>query len=187
MVDFVSIYDDVISLDECNSFIDYINQLEDNSLLFSDQKEERAYKIDQKAINFSEYYNLTAWSWIGQKYFPMIQDCVNDYMETYSVLLRGKFLIYDVKAKKIPPGGGFHDWHYENTDCLSSTRTFVVQMYLNTIQEGGETEFLYLNKRIQAKAGRIIIFPSGFTHTHRGNPPIQQTKYILSSWALSQS
>jgi len=62
----------------------------------------------------------------------------------------------------------------------------VVQMYLNEIEEGGETEFLYLNKRVKSKAGRVIIFPAGFTHTHRGNPPINQTKYILSSWGLMQ-
>jgi hypothetical protein len=187
MDDFISVYDDVLSLDECNSFIEYINQIEGKSLLFKDQEGERSHKINQKAINFSQHYNLTAWTWIGDKFFPIIKDCVDDYLNTYSILLRGKFLIYDVKAKKIPPGGGFHDWHYENTDSLSSSRAFVVQLYLNTIEEGGETEFLYLNKRVSSKAGRLIIFPSGFTHTHRGNPPIQQTKYILTSWALSQS
>jgi hypothetical protein len=187
MVDFVSVYDNLLSIDECNSFVNYIDQIENNSLLFPDQGNERAHRINQKAINFSQHYDLTAWTWIGDKFFPVIQECVNDYMETYSVLLRGKFLIYDVKTKKIPAGGGFHDWHYENTDCLSSTRTFVIQLYLNTIEEGGETEFLYLNKRINAEAGRLIIFPSGFTHTHRGNPPIGKSKYILTSWALSQS
>lgn len=186
MNDFVSLYDNVISLDECNQFINYIDDLETNSLLFQDQEGEKQHRINQKAINFSQHYNLSAWTWIGHNFFPTIQSCVDDYINTYSVLTRGKFLLYDVKAKKIPPGGGFHDWHYENTDVLSSSRAFVVQMYLNTIEKGGETEFLYLNQRIEAKAGRVIIFPSGFTHTHRGNPPIQQHKYILSSWALSQ-
>lgn len=59
-------------------------------------------------------------------------------------------------------------------------------MYLNTIEEGGETEFLYCNKRIKAERGRLIVFPAAFTHTHRGNPPIGKDKYIISSWGVSQ-
>ena len=57
---------------------------------------------------------------------------------------------------------------------------------MNTIEEGGETEFLYINKRIKAEQGRLIIFPASFTHTHRGNPPIGQDKYIIATWAVSQ-
>jgi hypothetical protein len=185
MTDFISIYDNVLSSEECENFIQYIEELEKNSLLF--QEKEKLHSINHKSINFSHHYNLSAWSWIGEKYFPIIQSYVNDYIRTYSILSNSRYLIYDVKSKKIPAGGGFHDWHFESTDPISSSRTFVIQLYLNTINEGGETEFLYLNKRINAKEGRLIIFPAGFTHTHRGNPPINQTKYILSSWALSQS
>jgi len=90
------------------------------------------------------------------------------------------------KAKKIPIGGGFHNWHYENTGLQVSARKLVIQLYLNTLEEGGETEFLYINKRIKAEQGRLIIFPAAFTHTHRGNPPIGQDKYIVSTWAVSQ-
>ena len=89
--------------------------------------------------------------------------------------------------KHIPPSGGFHQWHYENPDILTCTRQLVVQLYLNTIKEGGETEFLYLNKRVKAKVGRMIIFPAGYTHTHRGNPPIGQEKYIATTWGMVQS
>ena len=63
----------------------------------------------------------------------------------------------------------------------------VVQLYLNTINEGGETEFLYVNKRIPAVEGRLVIFPTGYAHTHRGNPPIGQEKYILTSWGVIQN
>ena len=63
----------------------------------------------------------------------------------------------------------------------------MVQAYLNDEFDGGETEFLYMNKRISAKQGRIIIFPAGFTHTHRGNPPIGGEKYIATSWGMLQA
>jgi len=55
-------------------------------------------------------------------------------------------------------------------------------LYLNTVSEGGETEFLYLHRRIKPLQGRLLIFPASFTHTHRGNPPLSGDKYILTSW-----
>ena len=50
------------------------------------------------------------------------------------------------------------------------------------IVEGGETEFLYQSKRFQPKRGQFLIWPAGFTHVHRGNPPLSGEKYISTSW-----
>ena len=61
-----------------------------------------------------------------------------------------------------------------------------MQLYLNDDFEGGETEFLYQNRREEAKQGDVLIFPCYFTHTHRGNPPIGGTKYTATSWAIVQ-
>ena len=64
-------------------------------------------------------------------------------------------------------------------------RKFVVQLYLNDNFEGGETEFLYQNRREIPRQGDVLIFPQ-VTHTHRGNPPIGGEKYIVTSWGLDQ-
>ena len=95
-------------------------------------------------------------------------------------------MIHDCKMKKIKCGAGFHQWHYENGTVSDARRTFVIQVYLNDDFDGGETEFLYQNKRINAVQGTIIIFPAAYTHVHRGNPPIGQDKYILTTWGLLQ-
>ena len=74
----------------------------------------------------------------------------------------------------------------ENGSLLSAQRQFVIQLYLNDEFDGGETEFLYQNKREKAVAGDVIIFPCGYTHTHRGNAPIGGTKYLATSWGWIQ-
>jgi len=55
-------------------------------------------------------------------------------------------------------------------------------VYLNDIKEGGETEFLYQKCRFKPKRNTLLLWPSGFTHTHRGNPPISGDKYIITGW-----
>ena len=55
-------------------------------------------------------------------------------------------------------------------------------LYLNDIEEGGETEFLYFKRRVKPQKGRLLLAPCGFTHYHRGNPPLSGDKYILTSW-----
>ena len=54
-------------------------------------------------------------------------------------------------------------------------------VYLNDVEEGGETEFLYQKRKVKPKKGTILIWPGGYTHLHRGNPPMSD-KYIATGW-----
>ena len=46
--------------------------------------------------------------------FTKFKPCIDEYIEAVSILKHYKFLTYDLKVKKIPMGGGFHSWHFEN-------------------------------------------------------------------------
>ena len=184
--DFISVYDNSFTSDVCEEYIDLIEHYISNGVI---TKEDRAYhNTDHFSLNFNNdvSYNILSGDNLSMEFLPKIKEYVSEYLKKFSILGQEKLLIYDTKAKKIPIGGGFHNWHYENTGLQVSARKLVIQLYLNTIEEGGETEFLYINKRIKAEQGRLIIFPAAFTHTHRGNPPIGQDKYIVSTWAVSQ-
>jgi len=184
MKDLIGVYDDAVSSEFCQNFMNYMDEMENNSLLVQEEKDRHI--TDNKVSILSHSYDLAAWSYLGREFFGSMNNCVTDYLDTYSILKKDRFLLYDLKVKKIPAGGGFHAWHYENGSVISATRSFVVQLYLNTIEEAGETEFLYMSKRINAKQGRVVIFPAGYSHTHRGNPPIGQDKYIATSWGMIQ-
>jgi hypothetical protein len=58
---------------------------------------------------------------------------------------------------------------------------FVI-LYLNDVEEGGETEFLHQGKRIKPTKGTLILAPASYTHAHRGNPPLSNDKIIITSW-----
>jgi hypothetical protein len=56
--------------------------------------------------------------------------------------------------------------------------------YLNDGFAEGETEFLYQRRKVVPKTGSLLIAPTAFTHTHRGNRPEGGDKYIATSWIL---
>lgn len=86
-----------------------------------------------------------------------------------------------IKLQKTFPSQGYHIWHCEH-EPTHKDRILSWILYLNDIEEGGETEFLYQSLRIKPKTGTFILFPAHFTHTHRGNPPLSGVKYIATGW-----
>ena len=88
-----------------------------------------------------------------------------------------------LKIQKTLPTEGYHIWHLEHGKGFENeSRAFVFSVYLNDVEEGGETEFLHQATRVKPKTGRIVIWPASFPYLHRGNPPLSGEKYILTSW-----
>ena len=114
--------------------------------------------------------------------------CVQHYIKKYDQLKMNRFISEDCKMQKTPPGGGYHMWHYENSGFGHHARELVWAIYLNDMPEGeAETEFLYQRRRIKPTAGTVVLWPAGFTHTHKGNTVLTQDKYILTGWYIKAS
>jgi hypothetical protein len=79
------------------------------------------------------------------------------------------------------PGGGFKKWHCERTSLHDSNRHLVFMTYLNDVPEGG-TEFLYQDLKLPAKKGLTVLWPSDWTHTHKGVISQEHEKYIITGW-----
>jgi hypothetical protein len=89
---------------------------------------------------------------------------------------------YSFKMQKTDLREGYHIWHYESGNRESCQRLLTWMVYLNDVEEGGETEFLYQSLRVKPKQGTLLIWPAAFTHTHRGNPPLSNAKYVVTGW-----
>ena len=104
-------------------------------------------------------------------------------------LMKYLFRLAPVNAQKYQRDiGNYGYWHSEiypqpnGNEPLHRVLLFLI--YLNDVEDGGETEFYYQDKIIKPKAGTIVIAPCGFTHTHRGNVPRSDDKYVLTSWMM---
>ena len=111
---------------------------------------------------------------------------VQAYYEEYPVII-ARSASHQIKLQKTKPGEGYHDWHCEAFNAVACQRVLFWMIYLNTTPEGeGITEWIYQGVKEQPEQGKLIICPSGFTHTHRGNPTYTDTKYIATGWFTHQ-
>ena len=123
---------------------------------------------------------------VGQPFTEIFwRECYSRYVGKYEILSRHDNLdISSMKIQKTLPGEGYHVWHCESTH-RDRDRVLAFGLYLNTVEDGGETEFLYQHKRFAPIKNRLLIWPAQFTHTHRGNPPLKGDKYLLTGWVVS--
>ena len=78
------------------------------------------------------------------------------------------------------PGQGFKLWHCERI-AKNHQRCLVFMTFLNDVLEGG-THFKYQNLTVPAEKGLTLIWPTDFTHTHKGQITKKHEKYILTGW-----
>ena len=70
-----------------------------------------------------------------------------------------------MSVQKTLPHQGYHAWHSENADLSSSSRILAYTVYLNGVEDGGETEFLYQGVKI--KPTRKLLHLSISTHPYQ--------------------
>lgn len=106
-------------------------------------------------------------------------------------LVKMIFRLDNINMQRYTKGkGGYHHWHSEHyphpTEQTQKSlhRVLLWLVYLNDVEEGGETEFFYQNAKIKPKKGSLVLAPVNFTHTHRGSIPVSNDKYVLASWLL---
>ena len=85
------------------------------------------------------------------------------------------------RIKKYNTGGKDRfDTHVDVKNYSSARRFLSFMWYLNDVSEGGETVFDDLI--VNPKKGTLLIFPPLWMYPHRGNPPINNSKYLLSTY-----
>ena len=116
------------------------------------------------------------------KYFDILTQLVTDYIKHFNLNYGVRSCDSGTNIQFYPKNGGFKTWHTERSNIKNSKRALVFMTYLNDINDGGETEFLYQKIKIKPKKGLSLIWPTDFTHTHRGIPSPTEEKMIVTGW-----
>lgn len=84
--------------------------------------------------------------------------------------------------------GHYNGWHLEKQDFNTTHRFLVFILYLNDVEVGGETAFLFKEEgeddffKVKPKAGTLVIHPASWPYIHKGCIPESDDKYILTTW-----
>ncbi len=186
---FIGIFDNVVTDTDCDSLIDFFEYMK---TIGNPEVGKSAHEYPPTMRNNSMYLFMNEndpviISQHQKQLYPFtdaIRKCYDLYREKYFTIadLGRHVLNNDIKLQKTVPGEGYHIWHCEVGSINTSRRLLLCMLYLNDIDEGGETEFIYQHQRIDAVKGRVVICPTAFTHTHRGNPPLNTAKYMINGW-----
>ena len=184
---FIGVYDNYITPEECNKAIKlFENQVKFNNTINRLDFEQSPVTQKQDQQFFAGENNLDIW-WEDLKSLIVNFDMAwNHYIKTTGAdTAYPSFFFAGLKIQKTLPTEGYHVWHIEHGKGFDNeARAFVFSIYLNGVEDGGETEFLHFSKRVKPKTGRIVIWPAAFPYVHRGNPPLSGEKYILTSWMM---
>jgi len=176
-MNFIEIYDDALPSEKCDKLIEYFNNNPQAAGVMGsgtvNPKVKKSTELDNSMFDLHPL--------VHQLVVPTIKEHTNSYVEKYIPLqhtdkwgIDNEFTLMKFEGED----EGFKTWHTEH-GIARPKRVLVWMFYLNDAQCG--TEFFY-HPNIESKKGRLVIWPSGWTHYHKGVTPNKGIKYVMSGW-----
>jgi hypothetical protein len=165
---FTLIENDFLSIKECDFIIN----------LFKDRTEEEV----KNGINhyFFLKKDLEEINVIHEKIAKLFIKYHSIYPEIN--IMPGNKILTEFRFKHFKPGNYFNNWHSE---LWYSTPMRLVGFTIYLSEHNCGTEF-FDGTYIKSEKGKAVIFPTLFTHTHRGQPcPDKKDRYLLTGYLHS--
>lgn len=216
-VDYIQVYDNVISEEDCKYFINlhedfkaegignkgkvsadytkntptvhdnefktsydiYLNTL--NEYLVKNNKKEEINSINSlyKTLNSYIADYLIKVGLMGNDFIGTGLKFFNKHREKMADGLNSMFYLRTVCLRKYDKMvGGYHAMH-SDVSHRTITRCAAGILYLNTIEDGGETKFPVLDREIKPVKGRFVLFPPYYTHMHYGEISKKNDRYVV--------
>jgi predicted 2-oxoglutarate/Fe(II)-dependent dioxygenase YbiX len=122
------------------------------------------------------------WHDVDEMFFHCTAAAINEFRERFSYF-KGPFKDMGYQIQRYRQGDFYH-WHIDGGSHQFSQRQLVLLWYLNSVEQGGETEFLFQDIRVTPEPGKLVIFPPFWTHEHRACPVEKGVKYIATTWVV---
>ena len=186
---YIKIYDDVIDADSCNLLIGKFESAEE------DQYEVIRQAERDKAIAFTQINlaNSADWTSVQNGMLEVFQDYIIHYINDCNIQPKQWPITYGYEAiiikRYLDNDYDRFDPHVDVMNYETARRFLAFFVYLNDVDEGGETVFLSINKpgtyipiKIKPEVGRLLMFPPTWQYYHAGLKPVSGKKYLLSSY-----
>lgn len=143
-------------------------------------KKAREYDVSGSVTDHPE------WAPVDHLLLEVTYKAVARYENINHVLRTWKSPLYDegFRIKRyVNDGTEHHSYHADSSPgSPSGLRLIAVLIYLNDVEEGGETVFYSQGVSIKPRCGRVLLFPTAFSYVHAGRPPISGYKYVAANF-----
>ena len=192
----VVVFDNLLDPKICHDFLTVINghftthSTEGRTMGGVDSQTKRSNDMTFSYLRFSEYGIdwTSVMSDIDQSFYTSIAKAVAYYKDQYQAL-NAWADVEDTgfQVQRYEMRNGYYRPHVDSLPGTSSgDRVLAAMIYLNTVEEGGETRFPLHDVRIKPVAGRIVLFPASWTHLHEGLTPLSGDKWIINTFMVNK-
>ncbi len=137
---------------------------------------------DSTDLSVTESYD---WDEEDNIFYEALKNPLDNYLNeyVYPKKIQQTPITYDTgyQIQRTTPLQNGYVWHHDSCVENNAQRIVTYIWYLNTINEEGTTDFID-GTEIKPEQGKLILFPSFWTHIHKGNPPKKKNKYICTGW-----
>jgi hypothetical protein len=146
-------------------------------------------QLEKDDTNFRNYY----YTWVEKlpedlkkSYINSIIECIETYKSEFEFCYKDLnlwTLKSGIKIQKYDPGNYYSVYHSETSGYITTlSRNLVFMTYLNDISNGGGTEFFHQKLKVMPEKGLTLIWPTDWTHVHKGIVSETEEKYITTGW-----
>lgn len=165
--DYIQFFDDVFPADACETMVERFEAHQDLT-----EFRNEVFSFDQINCNTTPGFDD-----IAQAVAQAAAHYAGLYFDSLGLSLRPEIRGFEhVRLKRYAVGRDEFREHVDVADHATARRFLVCMVYLRD-NDGGETAFPGLDKRVACKQGRMAVFPPLWLFPHAGLPPIAVPKY----------
>jgi len=177
--EFIKAYKDQIPVDLCDKLVSMFNDNKDQQIpgIIS-----RGAIDVQKSTDMRVVSTLDMWKEVDQMLSAQVSKALEVFYKDHEALrfISNEFFDSGYYIQTYDNNDNDeYDWHCDRIGSDTVHRVLTLIVFLNDVEEGGETEFKYFSNKIKPLKGSVAIFPASFEYVYRANKPKSNKKYVL--------
>lgn len=176
---YIKVFENVLHEDNCKALIK----------MFEDSEKDQIKRDIEGYIKFTEinFNQHKRWAKIVESMVKVFSEYYLEYKKQFDInelQFPTEYGLEEMRMKRyLPNDYDEFKLHVDVNDSESSKRYLSYLLYLNDVEEGGETTFGRDDDFIiKPKAGNMLMFPPLWCFPHSGKKPISGPKYILTCY-----
>jgi hypothetical protein len=129
-----------------------------------------------------EIINGGAWTAAYEELNQAVDSAIQSVVALFPALQIWPLWWTGYKIQHYKKNEGHFKWHFDALGPGTWDRQMAMIVYLNSVEDGGETCFHHQQLQVKPVAGDALVFPTFWTHAHCGEIPRSEDKYIISSF-----